>query len=167
MNKFLAGAAAALLACAAQAQPGVSQEVDALYDRGQREMAPNWRPLGKTNDAAVFIHNDIRKADNGMLAVWVHFELPAPEYIEKEKPYLSTRDRMVVDCKGLRVGPADSTYYAERYGHGAVVWSNRRKPDMVDAVPDSIEEHLIKTVCAPKTKVKTAAKRKPAPPKQE
>jgi len=160
MNKYLAGAAM-LAACAfqVQAQPGPGQEVEALYERGQREMAPNWRPLGKTHEAAVFIHSDVRKAENGRVAVWMHYEMPAPEYIEKEKPYLSTRDRMIVDCKASRVGAADSTYYADRFGHGAVVWTNRRTAEMVDVVPDSIEELLLRTACAPK---KLAARRKAA-----
>ncbi|RZI43137.1 hypothetical protein EGT07_09825 [Herbaspirillum sp. HC18] len=170
MNKILGcGAALALAfgACQSHAQQSYSSaELDSLYERGQREMAPNWRGLGKTHEAAVFIHNDVRKADNGLLAVWMHYELPAPEYVEKEKSYLSTRDRMLVDCKSSRTGTTDSTYYADRFAHGAVVLSNRKKPEMMEVVPDSIEELLLKTACAAKPR-STPPKRKVPKPSKE
>lgn len=166
MNKILGGCIVLSLAASmphAFAQPYSDKTLDELYERGQREMAPNWRALGKTHESAVFIHQDVRKAGNGMLAVWVHHELPAPAYIEKEKPYLSTRDRMLVDCKASRAGAADIAYYTERFGFGAVVWTARRMPEMADVVPDSIEELLVKVVCAPKPR-KAPQKAKAANP---
>jgi hypothetical protein len=171
MNKILAGCIGLSLVAGmtqASAQSFSDKALDDLYERGQREMAPNWRGLGKTRESAVFIHEDIRKADNGVLAVWMHHELPAPGYIEKEKPYLSTRDRMLVDCKGSRTGISDVAYYAERFGFGAVVWTVRRKPELAEVVPDSIEALLVKVVCESKpSKGKAAKKAKTAPPSKE
>jgi len=135
----------------AGAQERARDTVEDLYLRGQHEMAPNWRPLGKTHDAAIFIHKDIRKGDKGETFVWTHRELPSAEYFEKEKPYLSTRERMILDCKGARIGVADTSMYAERFGGGAVVGTSRtRNPDMVDVVPDSMEDQILKIACAPK-----------------
>ena len=167
MNKILAGCIGLSLAAGmmqASAQSFSDQALDELYERGQRAMAPNWRGLGKTRESAVFIHEDIRKADNGMLAVWTHHELPAPGYIEKEKPYLSTRDRMLVDCKGSRTATSDVAYYAERFGYGAVVGTARRKPELIEVVPDSIEALLVKVVCDAKPKPQKAAKKAKAAP---
>jgi len=168
MKKFLAGAVALPFAiCAMQsfAQGRTSQTTDSLYERGLQEMAPNWHGLGKTHDAAVFIHKQIRKTDNGMFAVWMHRELPGPGYIEKERAYLSTRDRIVVDCKNARIGATDMTYYSERFGNGAVVWATRKKPEMIEVVPDSVEDLLVKTACTPKPR-KTAPKPKAAATKE-
>ena len=166
MNRFLAKCiviAMTITALPSFAQANGDKTLDSLYERGQRDMAPNWRGLGKTQESAVFIHQDIRKADNGMLSVWTHHELPAPGYIDKEKPYLSTRDRMLVDCKGGRTGTTDIAYYSERFGFGAVVGTTRRKAELADVVPDSIEELLLKVVCAPKP-VKAPQKAKTATP---
>ena len=164
MNKILAQCIAVSIAATAPqafAQEYGDKALDTLYERGQREMAPNWRPLGKTRDSAVFVHQDVRKVDNGMLSVWTHHELPAPGYIEKEKPYLSTRDRMLVDCKGARTGISDIAYYSERFGFGTVVGTVRRRAELAEVVPDSIEELLVTVVCAPKPR-KAAQKSKPA-----
>ncbi|HYC42374.1 MAG TPA: surface-adhesin E family protein [Noviherbaspirillum sp.] len=166
MNRFLAKCiviAMTITASPSFAQGNGDKTLDSLYERGQRDMAPNWRGLGKTQESAVFIHQDIRKADNGMLSVWTHHELPAPGYIDKEKPYLSTRDRMLVDCKGGRTGTTDIAYYSERFGFGAVVGTTRRKAELADVVPDSIEELLLKVVCAPKP-AKAQQKAKTATP---
>ncbi len=168
MNRFITGSALLSLAClagAANVQADAGQSVDTLYEQGPRQLASSWRGLGKTHGAAVFIHNDIRKTDNARLAVWTHHELPAPEYFEKEKAYLSTRERMVVDCKNAKVGASDISYYAQRFGKGEIVGSERmKKTDVTDVVPDSIEEQLVKAVCAPKPR--RAPARKAKTPKQ-
>jgi hypothetical protein len=163
MNKFLAGGLVLCLAWHAghsSAQSYGGQPLDSLYDQGMREMAPNWRGLGKTHDAAIFIHNDVRKADKGRLSVWTHHELSATEYLEKEKAYLSTRDRMLIDCKASTLGTSNLAYYSQRFARGAVVGTTRIKGvEMTEVMPDSIEELLVKTVCAPAPR-KAAAKPK-------
>jgi hypothetical protein len=148
-------------ASGACAQDRAHDTVDGLYQRGQHEMAPNWRPLGKTHHAAVFIHKDIRRGDKGETAVWTDRELPSAEYFEKEKAYLSIRERVVVDCKGTRIGIADTSMYSERFGGGAIVGTTRTKnPDMIDVVPDSIEDQILKIACAPKSRSTPPAKPK-------
>lgn len=167
MKKILAQCVAVSIAVGtpqAFAQEYGDKVLDSLYERGQREMAPNWRGLGKTRESAVFVHQEVRKADNGMLSVWTHHELPAPGYIEKEKPYLSTRDRMQVDCKAARTGTTDIAYYSERFGFGAVVGTARKNAELADVVPDSIEELLVKVVCAPKLRTETRKAKKTTPP---
>jgi|GEM_PF-1863125 len=160
MNKFLA-AGGLFLSLAWSFDPVFAQNyggqpLEALYDQGVREMAPQWRALGKTHDAAVFIHGDIKKSDKGRVAVWTHHELPSTEYLDKEKAYLSTRDRVLVDCKASTLGTSDQAFYSQRFARGAVVGTNRSKnTEMHEVMPDSIEELLVKTVCAP-------APRKPA-----
>ncbi|WP_420476264.1 surface-adhesin E family protein [Noviherbaspirillum sp. ST9] len=170
MNRFLAKCIAAAMAISASpsfAQANGDKILDSLYERGQREMAPNWRGLGKTRESAVFVHQEIRKADNGMLSVWTHHELPSPGYIDKEKHYLSTRDRMLVDCKGARTGTTDVAYYSERFGFGAVVGTSRSKAELADVVPDSIEELLLKVVCAPKPAKAPQKAKSTTPPAKE
>lgn len=162
MIKFLAGGIILSFianALQANAQPGPRKLLEALNERSQHEMAPGWRNLGITHKAVVFIHDDIRKTDNGQLAVWIHNELPIAEYLEKEKTYLSRRERMLVDCKSSRIGTADQAYYAEHFARGAVVGTMRVKNvEMQEIIPDSIEELLMKTACAPKPKKATASK---------
>ncbi|KRB84664.1 surface-adhesin E family protein [Noviherbaspirillum sp. Root189] len=159
--------AALFAASGACAQTRSHDTIDELYQRGQHEMAPNWRPLGKTHHAAVFIHKDIRRSDKGDITLWTDRELPLAEYFEKEKAYLSIRERMVVDCKGARIGVTDTSMYSERFGGGAIVGATRTKnPDMTDVVPDSIEDQMLKVACAPKPRSTPSAKptpRKAAP----
>jgi len=163
MNKLVAGGVVLFFFAhgahvAAQHDPRKSLE--SLSERGQSEMAPNWRSLGITHKSAVFMHQDIRKTDKSTLAVWTHYELPVAEYLEKEKKYLSTRERMLVDCSASRLGVSDQAYYAQHFARGEVVGTNRiRNVEWQEAVPDSIEELLVKTVCAPKPR-KAAAKAK-------
>lgn len=169
MNRFLAGGlAASLLAYATQihAQSDPRKTTEAWMQRGQQEMAPTWQKLGQTHKAAVFRHKEIRKADNGRVAVWTHSELPDVAYLEKEKPYLSTRELMLVDCKSVRLGMSEQTFYAEHFARGVIVGTNRFKnADMLEAVPDSVEDTLVKIVCAPKPR--KAAVRKPIAPKAQ
>lgn len=174
MEKIVAGSIIlCLISLAGQAgaQPDPRKALDALQERGQQEMAPSWRTLGVTHKAAVFMHNDVRKAGPDQLAVWMHNELPVTEYLEKEKAYLSLRERMLVECKSGKLGISEQAYYAERFARGAVVGTNRvRNVDMQEVVPDSIEEMLVKIVCAPKprkapvrrTKAEAKAESKPA-----
>jgi hypothetical protein len=141
--------------------------VDSLYEQGQREMAPKWRGLGKMPDAAVFLHQTVKKRENGQLAVWTHRELSMPEYLEKEKGYLSMRERSLIDCKGSMVGVTDALYYSAHFGNGAVVAMNRGKPvEMAEVVPDSIEERLVNVACAPKPPRKPVRKIKKAKPSE-
>lgn len=168
MNKgFIVAALLPLIAQTAPAfaQPTPEKTLESLYERGKQEMAPNWRAIGITHRSAVFLHNDVRKTDNGQVAVWAHNELATPDYLDKEKAYLSIRERMVVDCKSSRLGTADQAYYAQHFARGAVVGTNRiNGVEMQEVVPDSIEELLVKTACPvarKKTASKTAAK-KPA-----
>ena len=150
---------AALHAGAADTRP--AQTVDDLYRQGQLMMPADWKSLNGSTEAAAFIHDDVRKAEDDALAVWVDRELPSPEYFEKERQYLSTRERLLVDCKAGRVGVADTAYYAEHFGAGRMVGVERQgSPDMLAAVPDSIEDQALKIVCAPKPPVATAHKAK-------
>lgn len=164
MKKFVAGSIVLpfiVVAVQAAAQPDSSKPLDALAERGQQEMAPNWRLLGVTHKAAVFMHNDVRKSGVGQLAVWTHNEMPAVEYLEKEKAYLSMRERMLVDCGAGKIGFSDQAYYADRFARGPVVGANRiRNVEMQEVVPDSIEEMLVKIVCAPKPRKNSPAKAK-------
>jgi hypothetical protein len=141
--------------------------VDSLYEQGQREMAPKWRGLGKMPDAAVFLHQTVKRRENGQLAVWTHRELSMPQYLEKEKGYLSVRERSLIDCKGAMVGVTDALYYSAHFGNGAVVAMNRGKPaEMAEVVPDSIEERLVNVACAPKPPRKPLRKIKKAKPSE-
>lgn len=153
-------------AVAAHAQGEPPSTVDDLYERGQRELAPNWRPVGKSAAAAIFLHNEIRKDDSGRLAIWMHRELSSAEYFEKESAYLSTRERTLVDCKKTRLGIADVTYYGGRFASGAIVGNNRTKDaEMIDVVPDSIEDRIVKTACVAKART-PAAKAKTVKPQK-
>lgn len=152
MGKFLTGAVAlAFVLPIATAYADTHESIDSLYDQGQREMAPHWHALGKTANAAVFIHAGIDNADNGRVAVWVDRELAWPDYFEKEHRYLSRRDRFVVDCKVHRTGVSDTAYYAEHYAGGALAGTERNQDvDMMNVVPDSIEEQITGIACARK-----------------
>lgn len=133
------------------AQGDSSASIDELYVQGQRELAPNWQPIGKNASEAIFLHKETRKEDGNRLSVWLHRELSSPEYFEKENAYLSKRERLLVDCKGSRLGSSATSYYSGRFASGTVVGSDRTKsPEMIDVVPDSIEDRIVKTACAPK-----------------
>lgn len=163
--RFLAGLAAISLShlsfAASQHAPG---SVDALYTQGQREMSSSWRSVGKSHDAAVFMHSDRRRESDGRIAVWMHRELASSDYFEKEKPYLSIRERLLVDCKAGRLGITDTAYYGERFAKGAVVGAMKSKaPDMSDPVPDSIEDQVLRTICSPKARQTPSQRQKNVP----
>jgi hypothetical protein len=168
MNRLLACSIVLCIAShvglvAAQAQAGPDPSIDTLYEQGQWQISPHWRGLGKTHDTAVFLHNEPRKTADGRVAVWRDREFAFAEYIEKEKAYLSTRERVLVDCKTRRFGISDWSYYAGRFGSGAVIATRRvASADMKEAVPDSLEERIVKIVCAPKSRVATPPKTKAA-----
>ncbi|TFV88425.1 hypothetical protein E4K72_21920, partial [Oxalobacteraceae bacterium OM1] len=136
----------AMLAARGLAQ---AESVDALYAQGQQALPDGWKPLARTERAAVFVHRESRPVD-GKLAVWVHSELAAPEYFEKDMAYVSMRERMLVDCKAERTGSAEWIAYPARFAGGTVVAREKRDKEMSDAVPDSLEAQLLKSVCAPK-----------------
>jgi hypothetical protein len=166
MNRFFAGSAVLYLAShmvGVCAQTAPAPSVDSLYDQGQHEMTANWRAFGKMHDAAVFIHKDVKKTNNGRVTVWRHYEFPFPKYLEKEMPYLSARELAIVDCKSSTVGVSEFAHYPGRFGTGAVIATNKVKSaEMAEAMPDSLEEQLIKTLCASKPRSKPVRKAKPA-----
>jgi hypothetical protein len=125
-----------------------AQTVDALYEQGQHALPAGWKALTRTETAAVFVHNDVHNAEGGKLAVWTHKELAAPEYFEKDKAYLSIRERTLVDCKAGRTGISDWVAYAGRYAAGGAIAKEKRDKEMSEAVPDSPEAKLLATVCA-------------------
>lgn len=138
--------------------------IDELYAQGQREMSSAWRGAGKSHDAAVFMHNDRRRESDGRIAVWMHRELESVEYLEKEKPYHSIRERLLVDCKASRLGVADVAYYGERFAKGAVVGTVKSKsPDMANPVPDTIEDQVLRNICAPKARQTPPQRQKQVP----
>lgn len=163
--RVLVGLVAAFLAQAVMAAAQQSPAgVDALYAQGQRDMSPSWRGIGKSHDVAVFMHNDRRRESDGRIAVWMHRELAFPEYFEKEKPYLSTRERLLADCKARRLGIMDAAYYGERFAKGAIVGSAKFKsPDMTEPVPDSIEDQVLRQICAPKARQAPSQRQKTMP----
>lgn len=162
---LLAGLGAMLLSqasLAASQQPPVS--ADELYSQGQREMPSSWRGVGKSHDAAVFLHSDRRRENDGRIAAWMHRELVSLEYFEKEKPYLSMRERLLADCKASRLGITDVTYYGERFARGAVVGAVKSKtPDMSNPVPDSIEDQALRMLCSPKVRQAPSQRQRSVP----
>ena len=145
------------------AQTAPAPSVDSLYDQGRHEMTANWHAFGKMHDAAVFIHKDVKKTNNGRITVWRHSEYPFPKYLEKEMPYLSAREHAIVDCKSSTIAVSEFAYYMGRFGTGAVIATNKVKSvEMAEAMPDSLEERLIKTLCESKPRSKPVRKAKPA-----
>lgn len=99
------------------------------------------------------MHQDRRREGDGRIAAWLHRELISTEYFEKEKPYLSIRERLLADCKSGRLGITDVTYYGERFAKGAIVGTSKyTAPDMKDPVPDSIEDQILRNLCAAKAR---------------
>lgn len=139
----------------AAANPGPPPSIDTLYEQGTRQMPPPWLGLGKTHEAAVFLHNDTRKAEKGHVAVWRGREFAFTEYLDKQTAYLSSRERVLVDCKNHVIGISDQTYYADRFASGPTVGTRKfTVPAMVAVVPDSLDAQLLKIACAPKPRGK-------------
>lgn len=134
----------------ALAQTNPETVVDTLYERGQWQISPNWRGLGKVSDTAEFLHDEHLKTSDGRIAVWRDREFALTRFLDKETAYLSVRERVLVDCKSRKYGISDWSYYAGRFGSGAIVETKQsEKVEMMLAVPDSLEERLIKIVCTP------------------
>lgn len=117
---------------------------------------PGWRTLALSHEALpVYLHGEIQKMGQGLLAVWMHRELANAEYFEKEKIYRSTRERIVVDCKSARTAVTDAVFYSEHFGKGRIAGATKGSAaEMFPVVPDSVEEQLLKAVCRPAGKVK-------------
>lgn len=154
MNTSLACSFALCLlvpASLAYANPGAHPSIDALYEQGTRQLPPPWVGLGKTHEAAVFLHKEIRKAGKDRVAVWRGREFSFTEYLDKQTAYLSSRERVLVDCKNHTIGISDQTYYAERFASGPTAGMRKvASPAMAAVVPDSLDARLLKIVCAPK-----------------
>jgi hypothetical protein len=119
-----------------------------LYREGESGMGKAWQGLRKLDESAVFLHRDVRKADKDMVYVWTGKEFVYPHYHEKEKPYLSIRERIVIDCAGMRAGVTESAFYEKRFGTGEAIARVQQRPDMIDILPDSIEEQMHHIACA-------------------
>lgn len=174
---LLAGGLALFAALTASAQEGFARaaeeaanrsraELEELYAQGEQKLAPPWRGLRVTDDAAVFVRADPTPAGKNQVTIWTERELPVPGYFEKEKPYLSVRERFVAECNARRIGLAEWVYYSGRYGSGAPVARDRiAQPEMSEPLPDSLEEQIHGAACpkplpkspAPKPKPKKAA----------
>lgn len=158
----LFGLAAIVLSQTVAAAPQTPPlSMDELYAQGQRDLPSSWRGVGKSHDAAVFMHQDRRRESDGRIAVWLHRELMAQEYFEKEKPYLSLRERLLADCKAGRLGITDVTYYGERFAKGAVAGTSKyAAPEMKDPVPDSIDDQILRNLCPAKARQAPAQRQK-------
>lgn len=137
-------------------------ELEEIYSQGAQKLAPPWRGLRVLDDAAVFIRAETAAAGKNQVSIWTDRELPVPGYFEKEKPYVSIRERFIADCSARRLGLAEWVYYSGRYGSGAVVTRDRNaQPEMNESLPDSLEEQ-IRGVACPKPAPKPAPKPKKA-----
>ena len=113
-------------------------------------MPAPWAGLGKTHEAAVFLHEEIRKAEKDRVAVWRGREFAFTEYLDKQTGYLSSRERVLVDCKSHTIGISDRTYYSGRFASGPTASTQKfTVPAMMEVVPDSLDAQLLKRVCAP------------------
>lgn len=154
----------------AAAHDQARKELEEIYAYGTQKLAPPWRGLLVQDDAAIFVRPESATPPaKGQGSVWTDRELPVPGYVDKEKPYVSVRERFVADCGGRKLGLAEWVYYSERYGSGAVVARDRNaQPEMTQPLPDSLEEQIHTAACPkpvpkpPKPKpVKKVAKAKP------
>jgi hypothetical protein len=144
-----------LPAGAASANSAAHPSIDTLYEQGTRQMPPPWIGLGKTHEAAVFLHEEIRKAEKGRVAVWRGREFAFTEYLDKQTGYLSSRERVLADCKSHTIGISDQTYYTDRFASGPTAGTrNFAVPAMTAVVPDSLDARLLKIVCAPQPREK-------------
>lgn len=154
---------------ASAAREQARTELEEIYAQGQQKLAPPWRGLGVMDDAAVFIRAETASAGKNQVSIWTDRELPVPGYFEKEKPYVSVRERFVADCAAHRLGLVEWVYYSDRYGSGAMVVHDRNaQPEMRETLPDSLEEQ-IRSIACPKPAPKPAPKprKKIAKPKAE
>jgi len=139
-------------------------EAQEIYTEGVQRLAPRWRGLRVLDDAAVFIRSETSKAEKSHVNVWLDRELLSPRYHEKEKSYLSIRERFVVDCSTRRLGPAEWAYYAERFGEGQVVTRDKsEQPELNSSLPDSLEEQVVSIACPQKQRKSAVAKAKKTP----
>lgn len=144
-------------------------ELEEMYTQGQQKLAPPWRGLRVEEDAAVFLRAETAPAGKKQVFVWVDRELPGPAYFEKEKPYVSVRERFVADCGAHRLGLAEWVYYSGRYGSGSLVARDRNtQPEMRETLPDSLEEQIRNAACPkPAPKPAPKPKKKAAKPKTD
>lgn len=157
----LATTLAASFSFAGNAQDGVER----LYEQGRQQLPGHWRALGKTPDAAVFVHIDVKKTPQGYYRLWRSRELLAPGYIDKEIVYRSVREQILIDCSDARIGTSSRAYLAGHFGTGAVTARNDIAPvEWVAILPDTLDEQLLRTIC-PTKPVKPAKPIKSAPTK--
>jgi hypothetical protein len=154
---------------AATAMNRMPVSAESLYREGESGMGKAWQGLRKLDESAVFLHRDVRKGEKETVYVWTGREFVDPHYHEKEKPYLSTRERLVIDCAGMRAGVTESAFYEKRFGAGEPIARVQQKPEMIDILPDSIEEQMHHIACAkpapkPVKPVMKTASRPPAGP---
>lgn len=143
-------------------------ELQEIYAEGKQRLAPRWRGLRMLDGVAVFIRQEMPKAEKGQVGVWLHRELAAPHYHEKEKSYFSIRERFVVDCNMHRLGLAEWAYYAGHFGEGQVVArANVEQPELNSVLPDSLEEQVVGIACPAKPRKAPAKAKKPLKPKTE
>jgi hypothetical protein len=139
-------------------------ETQDIYMQGVQRLAPRWHGLRTLDDAAVFIRSETSKAEKGHVSVWLDRELVAPRYHEKEMPYLSMRERFVVDCNARQLGLAEWAYYSERFGEGQVVTRNKSgQAELNSPLPDSLEEQVVGIACPQKQRKTSVAKKKKTP----
>lgn len=145
-------------------------EAQEIYAEGAYRLAPRWRGVRMLDDAAVFIRQEVPKVDKGQVSVWLGRELVTPRYYEKEKPYLSMRERFVADCRTRRLGLSEWAYYSGQFGEGQVVTRDKTgQPELNSTLPDSLEEQVVGIACSPKQRKTPVAKAKkhqslPPPP---
>lgn len=170
---FLAGACLPIVQAQSDtpriaAASGSRMEVLEIYEEGKQRLAPRWHGLRMLDGAAVFIRKEMPKGEKGRVDVWLHRELAAPQYHEKEKSYLSVRERFMADCGARRLGLAEWVYYAGRFGEGQVIKrANTEQPELNSALPDSLEEQVLSIACPIKQRKVFAKAKKPPKPKAE
>lgn len=143
---------------ATAARERARMELEEIYAQGQQKLTPPWRGLSVQDDGAVFIRAETVSAGKNQVSIWTDRELPVPGYVDKEKPYISVRERFVADCGTRRLGLVEWVYYSGRYGSGAMITHEQNaQPDMREILPDSLEEQ-IRSVACPKPPPKPAPK---------
>lgn len=111
-------------------------------------LASDWKRVGSSAQATVFVDAESITRDLGLVRAWVKWNFTEPQSNSDGSTYLSKRQRWTIRCEARQAAVGSAASFPELDLNGdALGATNFLSSVWFDAPPDTVEEAILKFAC--------------------
>jgi len=109
-----------------------------------------WQQYGGAGETKAYYDTARVRSEPPYITVWVRLEFDTPDTLNG-KEYSSQVQKMAIDCRGEAWGALFSAFYVAKDSSGGPIETFNKtiaEVRMQPAIPNSLGDRLVKTICA-------------------